>query len=74
MGVVVRKVTPTSAGHMKVTQWSLASAGEDLDLRARQLDSFITFQDPAGLGTPDDPEAFEACQAGFRTGAGGVFH
>ena len=29
MGVVVRKITPTSAGHMKVTQWSLAAAGED---------------------------------------------
>ncbi len=70
MGVVVRKITPTSAGHMKVTQWSLASAGEDPDLRARRLDSFITFQGPAGLGTPDDLEAFEACQAGFRTGAG----
>lgn len=25
---------------------------------------------PAGPGTPDDLEAFEACQAGFRTGAG----
>jgi hypothetical protein len=70
MGVVVRKITPTSAGHMKVTQWSLASAGEDPNLRARRLDSFITFQGPAGLGTPDDLEAFEACQAGYRTGAG----
>ena len=70
MGVVVRKITPTSAGHMKVTQWSLAAAGEDPDLRARQLDSFITFQGPAGLGTPDDLEAFEACQAGLRAAAG----
>jgi p-cumate 2,3-dioxygenase subunit alpha len=70
MGVVVRTITPTAAEHMKVTQWSLAAAGEDPDLRARQLDSFITFQGPAGLGTPDDLEAFEACQAGFRTGAG----
>jgi len=50
MGVVVRKITPTSAGHMKVTQWSLAAAGEDPDLRARQLDSFITFQGPAASG------------------------
>jgi p-cumate 2,3-dioxygenase alpha subunit len=71
MGVVVRTITPTSAGHTKVTQWSLAAAGEEPDLRARQLDSFITFQGPAGLGTPDDLEAFEACQAGFRA-AGGV--
>jgi p-cumate 2,3-dioxygenase alpha subunit len=70
MGVVVRSITPTSAGHTKVTQWSLASAGEDPDLRARRLDSFITFQGPAGLATPDDLEAFEACQAGLRAAAG----
>ena len=71
MGVVVRSITPTSAGHTKVTQWSLASAGEDSDLRARRLDNFIAFQGPGGLATPDDLEAFEACQAGLRA-AGGV--
>jgi hypothetical protein len=70
MGVVVRKITPASAGHTKITQWSLAAAGEGADLRARQLDNFIIFQGPAGFGTPDDHEALEACQAGFRTGAG----
>ena len=31
-----------------------------------KVSSFITFQGPAGLGTPDDIEAFEACQAGYR--------
>ncbi len=31
MGVVVRKLTPTSAGHTRITQWSLATAGEDAD-------------------------------------------
>jgi hypothetical protein len=70
MGVVVRSITPTSAGHTKVTQWSLASAGEDPDLRAQRLDNFIAFQGPAGLATPDDLEAFEACQAGLRAAAG----
>jgi p-cumate 2,3-dioxygenase subunit alpha len=38
MGIVVRKITPTSAGHTKITQWSLASAGEDAELRARRLE------------------------------------
>ena len=71
MGIVVRAITPTSARHTRITQWSLAAAGEDPDLRARQLDSFISFQGPAGLATPDDLEAFEACQAGLRA-AGGV--
>jgi len=70
MGVVVRSITPTSAGHTRVTQWSLDVAGQDPDLRARQLDSFITFQGPGGLATPDDLEALEACQAGLRAGEG----
>jgi phenylpropionate dioxygenase-like ring-hydroxylating dioxygenase large terminal subunit len=70
MGVVVRKITPTAAGHTKVTQWSLASAAEDADMRARRLENFITFQGPGGFATPDDLEALEACQSGFRAGAG----
>ena len=70
MGVVVRTITPTSPGHTKITQWSLASAGEGADLRARRLENFITFQGPGGFATPDDLEALEACQAGFRTGTG----
>jgi p-cumate 2,3-dioxygenase subunit alpha len=70
MGIVIRKVEPTSAGHTKITQWSLATAGEDVEMRARRLANFITFQGPGGFATPDDLEALEACQAGFRTGAG----
>ena len=60
----------TSAGHTKITQWSLATVGEDPDLRARRLDNFITFQGPGGFATPDDLEVLEACHAGFRAGAG----
>jgi p-cumate 2,3-dioxygenase alpha subunit len=67
---VVRTITPTAAGHTTVTQWSLATVGEDAELRARRLENFITFQGPGGFATPDDLEALEACQAGFRTGAG----
>jgi len=36
----------------------------------QRLANFITFQGPGGFATPDDLEALEACQAGFRTGAG----
>jgi hypothetical protein len=70
MGVVVRKITPTSAGHTKITQWSLATAGEDGDMRARRLANCIAFQGPGGFATPDNLKALEACQAGYRTGAG----
>src|SRR5262249_9814216 len=69
-GVVLRKLEPTAAGHRRITQWSLATAEEDADLRARRLANFITFQGPGGFATPDDLEALEACQAGFRAGAG----
>ena len=33
---------------------------------ARRLDSFLTFLGPGGFATPDDEEALESCQAGFR--------
>jgi phenylpropionate dioxygenase-like ring-hydroxylating dioxygenase large terminal subunit len=71
MGVVIRKLEPISAGHTRITQWSLATPGEDADLRARRIENFITFQGPGGFATPDDIEALEACQAGFRA-VGGV--
>jgi hypothetical protein len=70
MGVVVRKLEPTAAGHTRITQWSLATAGESADMRARRLENFITFQGPGGFATPDDLEALEACQAGFRARVG----
>jgi hypothetical protein len=34
------------------------------------MKNFVTFQGPGGFATPDDLEALEACQAGFRAGAG----
>jgi phenylpropionate dioxygenase-like ring-hydroxylating dioxygenase large terminal subunit len=70
MGVVIRKLEPIAAGHTRITQWALATAGEGTDLRSRRLENFITFQGPGGFATPDDLEALEACQAGFRTGTG----
>ncbi|MFI5709355.1 aromatic ring-hydroxylating dioxygenase subunit alpha [Kribbella sp. NPDC051620] len=67
MGIVVRTITPTSAGRTRIAQWSLAGRGEPADVRARRLDSYITFQGPGGLATPDDMEACESCQLGFRS-------
>jgi p-cumate 2,3-dioxygenase alpha subunit len=34
-------------------------------MRAKRLDSFLTFLGPGGFATPDDMEALESCQAGF---------
>lgn len=69
MGVVIRTITPTAAGETRIAQWSLATKGEPEDVRARRLDSYITFQGPGGLATPDDMEACESCQIGFQTAA-----
>ena len=33
---------------------------------AMRLDSFLTFLGPGGFATPDDVEALESCQIGFR--------
>ena len=35
-------------------------------MRTTRLDSFLTFLGPGGFATPDDVEALESCQAGFR--------
>jgi phenylpropionate dioxygenase-like ring-hydroxylating dioxygenase large terminal subunit len=69
MGVVIRTITPTSAGHTVVTQWTLATKGEPDSVRTRRLDSFVTFQGPGGLASPDDNEACESCQIGFQSAA-----
>jgi p-cumate 2,3-dioxygenase alpha subunit len=34
-------------------------------MRAKRLDSFLTFLGPGGFATPDDMEALESCQTGY---------
>ena len=69
MGVVVRTITPISAGQTVVNQWTLATKGEPDSVRERRLGSFVAFQGPGGLASPDDNEACESCQIGFQTAA-----
>jgi p-cumate 2,3-dioxygenase subunit alpha len=69
MGIVIRTITPTSSGETMIAQWTLATKGEPESVRERRLDSYVTFQGPGGLATPDDMEACESCQEGFRTAA-----
>lgn len=51
---------------MEVSAWQLVPRGEDEQLRAMRMANFLTFWGPAGLATPDDVEALERCQRGFR--------
>jgi p-cumate 2,3-dioxygenase alpha subunit len=51
---------------MEVTAWQLAPKEEKSELLARRLDNFLTFHGPGGFATPDDVEAIESCQAGYK--------
>jgi phenylpropionate dioxygenase-like ring-hydroxylating dioxygenase large terminal subunit len=64
--VTVRTFYPDGVGKMHVTAWALGPVEEGEDARARRLDAFLTFYGPGGFATPDDVEALEQCQRGFR--------
>ena len=68
MAVTVRVFQPTGPAGMDVTAWELAPAGEGGTRLRRRLQSFLTFLGPGGFATPDDIEALESCQQGFRSG------
>jgi phenylpropionate dioxygenase-like ring-hydroxylating dioxygenase large terminal subunit len=68
MAVTVRTFMPTAPDHVEVNAWELAPRNELPEVRAQRLDSFLTFLGPGGFATPDDLEALESCQQGFRSG------
>jgi p-cumate 2,3-dioxygenase alpha subunit len=68
MAITIRIFWPTAPDHMEVTAWNLAPKEETGNALARRLDSFLTFLGPGGFATPDDVEALESCQIGFRCG------
>jgi p-cumate 2,3-dioxygenase alpha subunit len=69
-GFRLRQIWPTAPDQMDVVQWELVPREERADLRAYRMEFSLTFLGPGGFATPDDVEALESCQAGFR--AGGV--
>ena len=68
MAVTIRVFQPTGPDSMDVTAWQMIPAGETGARLSRRLDSFLTFLGPGGFATPDDIEALESCQQGFRSG------
>ncbi len=66
MAITVRYFEPIAPDRIDVTAWELAPREESEDLLATRLDSFLSFLGPGGFATPDDVEALESCQAGFR--------
>jgi p-cumate 2,3-dioxygenase alpha subunit len=67
-GFRLRQIWPTAPDHMDVVQWELVPREERADLRAYRMEFSLTFLGPGGFGTPDDVEALESCQTGFRSG------
>lgn len=68
MAVTVRTLFSPTPDRVDVTAWQLAPRDELPSLRQRRLDSFLTFLGPGGFATPDDVEALESCQQGYRGG------
>ena len=68
MAVTIRVFQPTGPDSMDVTAWEMAPGDETGSMLHRRLDSFLTFLGPGGFATPDDTEALESCQHGFRSG------
>ena len=66
MAITVRYFEPLAPDNMEVTAWHLVPKEESDTMLATRLDSFLTFLGPGGFATPDDVEALESCQVGFR--------
>ena len=67
MALTVRYIEPVAPDLMNFSAWALAPVDETAAQLARRLDSYLTFIGPGGFATPDDVEALESCQEGFRT-------
>ena len=66
MAITIRYFEPLAPDNMEVTAWHLVPREESDAMLSTRLDSFLTFLGPGGFATPDDVEALESCQAGFR--------
>ncbi|MCG7201511.1 aromatic ring-hydroxylating dioxygenase subunit alpha [Marinobacter pelagius] len=66
MAVTVRTFYPSEPGYMVVNGWALAPNQETEWARKYRLYNFLEFLGPGGFATPDDVEALESCQTGYR--------
>ncbi len=66
MAVTIRTYYPQAPDFMTVSAWALAPKEETDWARKYRLFNFLEFLGPGGFATPDDVEALEQCQRGFR--------
>ena len=69
MAVTVRTYYPAAPDFMNISAWTLAPNEETEWARKYRLFNFLEFLGPGGFATPDDVEALEQCQRGFRNSA-----
>lgn len=62
----IRYFEPAGPDLLETRAWTMAPGDESAAQLARRIDSFLTFSGPAGFAIPDDVEAVESCQEGFR--------
>ena len=67
--VLIRTWEPQGVDKIVVTAWTIAPRQEAEEIRALRLRNYLTFFGPAGFATPDDIEALECVQRGFRNQA-----
>jgi hypothetical protein len=65
-GFRIRQWWPKAPDLLEVTQWELIPRQEREDIRAYRMEGALAFLGPGGLATPDDVEALESCQIGFK--------
>jgi p-cumate 2,3-dioxygenase alpha subunit len=66
MAITIRTFYPAAPDKMNVSAWALGARDEDAGLRKLRLFNFLEFLGPGGFATPDDQEALENCQRGYR--------
>lgn len=67
--VLIRTWEPQSVNKVIVNAWTIAPRSEADEIRKLRLHNYLTFFGPAGFATPDDIEALEGVQRGFRNPA-----
>jgi p-cumate 2,3-dioxygenase subunit alpha len=66
--VTIRYIEPVTPATTRLTVYAIAPREESKEQVERRLDNFVSFLGPGGFAHPDDLEAIESCQDGFRSG------
>ncbi|MBO6884561.1 MAG: Rieske 2Fe-2S domain-containing protein [Marivita sp.] len=66
MSLTIRTFFPQSPNLLHVNAWAAGPQEESAAARKFRLSNFLEFLGPGGFATPDDVEALEHCQLGYR--------